>query len=277
MYNVSPNNLSSNGFGLELSIQFSGGTIIDIQILNGGIDYNNSDTVIVPGDYFINGNTPLNDVTFEVYALLFNRYAFVGGGEDNTASGDYTTVSGGYRNTATEFVSTVSGGYSNIANCYGSTIGGGRYNTSSGYYTFVGGGQNNNANGPSSTIGGGSLNITKNNFDTIGGGYCNTTMLSGSITGAATVSGGYRNTSGNYYTFNGGGDNNVTLGEYSSIVGGRNNISINGVVQSLFFVGGTTTVISGGPYLQRQILHMAMEMVYLLILIFLVAYHKILQ
>jgi len=63
---------------------------------------------------------------------VFVPQAFVGGGENNQATGSWSTIGGGYRNTATGYgifglvgQATVGGGASNTASGYGATVGGG--------------------------------------------------------------------------------------------------------------------------------------------------------
>jgi hypothetical protein len=65
----------------------------------------------------------------------------VGGGYDNTASGDKATVAGGFTNTASANYATVGGGFTNTASANYATVGGGNSNTASGYYATVGGGR----------------------------------------------------------------------------------------------------------------------------------------
>ncbi|MFM8886533.1 MAG: hypothetical protein ACKOKC_08985, partial [Chthoniobacterales bacterium] len=66
--------------------------------------------------------------------------ATIGGGAQNTNSGDFTTIGGGQQNTAAG---------------YWATIGGGNQNSNSGYYATIAGGHNNAASGEWSTIPGG--------------------------------------------------------------------------------------------------------------------------
>jgi len=70
----------------------------------------------------------------------------VGGGYDNTASGNLSTVSGGDDNIASGYDSTVAGGYKNVA---------------SGDWSFVGGGYENSANGDNSIAMGSNANAKK--------------------------------------------------------------------------------------------------------------------
>jgi hypothetical protein len=75
------------------------------------------------------------------------QFATVGGGNTNVASGPYATVSGGYNNTAGGNYATVSGGYSNTASVNYATASGGSGNTASGDYATASGGSGNTASG----------------------------------------------------------------------------------------------------------------------------------
>jgi len=104
--------------------------------------------------------------------------AFVGGGENNTASAVGSTVSGGLDNTAGDNTvvarySTVGGGKSNTAGGYHSTVGGGGSNTASGSWATVGGGFNNSASGGGATVGGGQSNTASGANSFAAGRYAN--------------------------------------------------------------------------------------------------------
>jgi hypothetical protein len=87
------------------------------------------------------------------------RAGTVGGGEDNTASGDLAaTVAGGRNNTASESESTVGGGLTNMATAAHSVVGGGFSNTASGEHAGIGGGGFNTASSQSATVPGGEGN-----------------------------------------------------------------------------------------------------------------------
>jgi len=90
------------------------------------------------------------------------NYGTVGGGLDNTASGEEGTVGGGCDNTARGESATVAGGDENTASGEDSTIGGGHHNTASGdSASTVGGGYNNIASGHTATVPGGGRNIAQ--------------------------------------------------------------------------------------------------------------------
>ncbi len=122
-------------------------------------------------------------------------YATVGGGNNNTAFGGSATVAGGVNNAAGSSA-TVGGGGSNTASGGAATIAGGGGNTASGTSATVGGGGGNTASGFTATIGGGSNNTAYGNRATVGGGRFN--IASGR---SATVPGGYRNTAMGDYSF----------------------------------------------------------------------------
>jgi len=78
------------------------------------------------------------------------RYATVGGGEGNTASGYRATVCGGGTNTASGPNAMVGGGCINTASEWYATVGGGYHNTVSGTFATVPGGRDNTAQGDDS-------------------------------------------------------------------------------------------------------------------------------
>jgi hypothetical protein len=171
-------------------------------------------------------------------------YAFVAG-QNNAASGNWSTVSGGSYNSADTTCATVGGGYANqVTSRYG-TISGGRNNRVRGQYAVVGGGggisalDSNSAMGDYSTVAGGIRNTAQNSYASVGGGRQNlangnqATVSGGYGNGAlnegATVSGGaYNNARWQYSVVAGGGgstasDSNSASGDYSAIGGGRGN------------------------------------------------------
>ena len=81
--------------------------------------------------------------------------AVVGGGQNNSASNNFTAVGGGKSNTASSSYATVGGGYSNDASGGRATVGGGDNNTALGTKSTVGGGENNTASGDYATVVGG--------------------------------------------------------------------------------------------------------------------------
>jgi hypothetical protein len=100
-------------------------------------------------------------------------FATVGGGQNNTASGNASTVGGGSFITASGIFSTVGGGQTNTASGGSSTVGGGSNNTASGGISTVGGGARNNASGLASTVGGGDGSTASGTGSTVGGGVEN--------------------------------------------------------------------------------------------------------
>ena len=83
-----------------------------------------------------------------------NHQGTVGGGGDNTASGEAATVSGGLFNTAGGLRATVSGGSGNQATGGFTTVSGGIDNTANGQMATVVGGSGNGAQGDFSLAGG---------------------------------------------------------------------------------------------------------------------------
>jgi len=132
----------------------------------------------------------------------------VGGGEADTASGDYGTIGGGLNNTVSQTLATVGGGRDNTASGNRGTVGGGENNTASGFYSTVSGGQDN----------------TASRYGTVGGGRDNS---------ANTVG-------GNDYATVGGGRADTSAGDYSFTVG-NNSVVPAAYTNSAAFNGQTAT------------------------------------
>lgn len=180
-----------SGYGAGFSFYFNGGGSVSIDTINQGSGYKNGDILLFNGNLFASGATPTDNVTFSLYVSNVG-YATVGGGKENTASGEYSTISGGYENTASGYASTISGGYQNRTRCSYSTVSGGYDNTALGYSSTISGGYDNTVSGDYSIISGGRGNTTLCCFSTVVGGC-----------------------------------NNTISGDYSSILGGYNNSVIN--------------------------------------------------
>ena len=67
------------------------------------------------------------------------KYAFIGGGWNNTANGQTSVIGGGYRNIVTGTDATIAGGWGNIASGDRAMIPGGALNTAAGSYSFAAG------------------------------------------------------------------------------------------------------------------------------------------
>ncbi len=139
------------------------------------------------------------------------------GGEQNSASGDFSTVGGGIDNVAgPTFGNTVGGGDRNEATGGDATVGGGDRNIASGGFSTVGGGDRNTATGGANTIAGGSQNSASNSWSTVGGG------LGNDVTGTlATIAGGSLNTASGQHATVPGGNRCVASGDYSFAAGRR--------------------------------------------------------
>ena len=157
-------------------------------------------------------------------------YASVSGGSQNTANGNYASVSGGYQNTASGNYAGVSGGFNNTASYYYASVSGGRDNTANGHSASVSGGRGNSAASSYGSVSGGSGNETNGEHAAISGGTNNT--ASGD---ESSISGGANNQAMGYAAYVGGGggtnaaDGNIAFADYSSILGGLNNLTGNGV------------------------------------------------
>ncbi len=148
------------------------------------------------------------------------KFAVVGKGQGNTATGNYATVAGGQTNTASSLYATVGGGSLNTASGTNATVGGGLGNSASGGDATVGGGAQNGASGGDATVGGGEDNSAGGDFATVGGGQSN------DATGQfSTVGGGQVNTASGANATVGGGQNNDAGGDDATIGGGEQNVA----------------------------------------------------
>jgi hypothetical protein len=157
--------------------------------------------------------------------LNSGTYAFVAG-QNDSASGNYSTISGGHTNTASGYASSVDGGYHNTAGGYAATVNGGEYNTASNGTATVGGGYSNEASGLSATSSGGQSNIASGSVATVGGGQYNVAEGDYSVVaggGNLALLGGNRATGD--YSFIGGGASNETRAIFTTISGGWSNVA----------------------------------------------------
>lgn len=99
--------------------------------------------------------------------------ATVGGGQDNSAIGDYAAIGGGYDNNADANYVTVAGGRNNVVSGIYSTIGGGYNNSITGSYAVISGGDEHLASAINTTIAGGWDHTASGSFATVGGGRRN--------------------------------------------------------------------------------------------------------
>ena len=145
---------------------------VGVTIAGGGQDNGSDDYSHVVYDGYgtigggYNNQVGTNDNTYQPAAT-------VGGGRDNTASGEDATVGGGDGNTASGPDATVGGGESNTASGRQATVAGGDGNTASDGWATVGGGDDNTA-GYEATVGGGFSNTASGENATVGGGEDNT-------------------------------------------------------------------------------------------------------
>jgi hypothetical protein len=168
---------------------------------------------------------------------LVNSPAFVGGGQNNSASGLHSIVGAGFDNTASGDESTVGGGRSNFAGNLNATIAGGLTNVTGGSFAAIGGGRDNGANGNNSVISGGTGNATVGVRSTVGGGGGNSAVGHGS-----TVGGGFGNNAGGNHSTVGGGQNNSAAGDDSVIAGGNGNTAFG---DNSLVAGGEDNVARG--------------------------------
>jgi hypothetical protein len=91
-------------------------------------------------------------------------FGSVGGGENNAASGRWSTVAGGLDNLASYYYAAVGGGRGNRATRFNTTVAGGGSNLASNESSTVGGGESNRATGYTSTVPGGVGNIASGSY-----------------------------------------------------------------------------------------------------------------
>lgn len=91
-------------------------------------------------------------------------FGSVGGGENNAASGRWSTVGGGLDNLASYYYAAVGGGRGNRATRFNTTVAGGGSNLASFEFATVGGGEANRATGYTSTVPGGVGNIASGSY-----------------------------------------------------------------------------------------------------------------
>ncbi len=148
--------------------------------------------------------------------------SFIGGGASNVITDDYGTIGAGQGNQAGDSGggpsnkrwATVGGGRSNLASGDYSTVGGGSASTADGSQSTVSGGRINRASGAQSTVAGGKSNTASGHYSTASGGWSG--MASGY---GATVCGGWNNTAGGRNATASGGKSNWASGDYSFVAG----------------------------------------------------------
>ena len=65
-----------NGVGADFTFDVSGGTITGVTITNGGVDYNNGDTIFITGTTFPLG-TSSNDVTLTINTVNVSQFVII--------------------------------------------------------------------------------------------------------------------------------------------------------------------------------------------------------
>jgi len=103
----------------------------------GGSSVNSASTTVVGAT--IGGGGSIDFISISHPNKVTANFGTVGGGRDNTSSGELATVGGGHANSASGSYSTVSGGDDNTASGYQSTVPGGSGNTASGFGSFAAG------------------------------------------------------------------------------------------------------------------------------------------
>ncbi len=213
-------NVIAGGLGNEVDSGVVGGTI------SGGGSLLEGNRV--SGDYGTVGGGYSSQAAFRAFVgggsnnNAAGNFAVVTGGQQNMATGLNATVAGGKINQASDEYTTVAGGESNMASDTYATVSGGNLNEASDSYSTVGGGQQNKASGHGTTVSGGINNSANQVGDTVGGGFDN---LAGSVeNGPATIGGGEENKALDDYTTIAGGRQNTVTGSYGTIGGGEDNV-----------------------------------------------------
>jgi hypothetical protein len=134
------------------SANYVSNNVIGATIAGGGATTNHG------GPIYTNSVTADFGTVSGGYGNSAGPISAVGGGYENTASGDGATVSGGAQNTASNDAAMVSGGSQNTAGGQYATISGGNFNTAGGRNATVAGGVNNTASGDSAIVAGGQQN-----------------------------------------------------------------------------------------------------------------------
>lgn len=250
------NNINGNDTDCVISGGFL--NLIDVGVYNtiaGG-----TENAINIGRYSVIGGGKLNAITVDSPA---DNAATIGGGTLNIANSNYVTISGGLENFILGLAGTIGGGGHNtiehdadhgtisggslnsITNGSYCSIGGGSTNSiTNGYASVIAGGYDNHMDSDYSVISGGWSNKiwgvdqgTKSSYSVIGGGLFNEirpirSVIGGGdgnyigdvLNGRTVISGGYWNYSlGNFSTIIGGRENTNASGDYSTILGGYSN------------------------------------------------------
>lgn len=106
----------------------------------------------------------------------------IGGGNNNSATNNYSTVAGGTSNQATGAQASIAGGNTNTASGSNSFVGGGDSNTGSSTGSSVAGGSSNTASTNAyGAVGGGQSNVASGTYSHIPGGQFNAADASGSM------------------------------------------------------------------------------------------------
>ena len=156
------------------------------------------------------------------------NYAVATGGLNNNAFGNKSAITGGRGNEATGLAAVIAGGELNEASLYWPAVGGGRENRATDSYAVIAGGYGNKAQGPKTVIGGGRLNLTRGIAATVSGGQQNKALRD-----YAAVGGGrFNQVRAKYGTIAGGGadslvDGNLVTDKYGAVGGGFNNMAGN--------------------------------------------------
>jgi len=174
-------------------------------------------------------------------------YSFIGGGYNNTASGNDATVAGGYISRASGDDATVGGGYENGASGGAATVAGGSLNVASTSFAKVGGGYNNTANGNDATVCGGYGNTASGLGSFAAGGQAQA-LYDGDFVWADSSGGAFTSTAVNQFAVRasgGVGINTATPGAALEVDTTNHN---GNEIRFGYYTGGAGNLIAGPSY-----------------------------
>jgi len=193
-----------------------------------------SGNVSIQSDLSVDGNIDATGKATIGPGHTNTGYHAFAAGDNNTASGSYSSVSGGIFNNAGGNNSSIGGGFANAAFGHLSSIAGGYFDTVNAMYGGIASGFSNMAGDAAGDtgafVGGGYDNSALAPYSFIGSGRSNSALDT-----AAVVCGGMNNEAVGYLSSVGGGFTNIAGGAASTVGGGSNNTA-----------SGLASVIAGG-------------------------------
>lgn len=228
-----------SGYNLSFGVENTVGNLSNSSVIFGGGVYDD-ETVEenIISDSFSSGILCGTD-----NYIKGNSDAIVGGRSNEIRSriekGNNIIGAGRNNEISNSLNSAIVSGNGNSVSKDKSFIGAGSGNTIDGKFSAIMAGKNNSVSGLKSIICGGEQNVVDNDFALIVGGYANEiTDGTGSDGEYSVILGGRNNQVKDKYAAVLGGRNNQAKGRYSSVLGGRNNIanSYAGIVMGQYAV-----------------------------------------